>query len=84
MSQKSVIVVGAGIAGLSAGCYAAMNGYHTRIYEMHTSPGGLCTAWKRGGYTIDGCIHWLVGSKPGTRMYAVWEALGAVQGRQFV
>lgn len=84
MSQKSVIVVGAGIAGLSAGCYAAMNGYHTRIYEMHTSPGGLCTAWKRGGYTIDGCIHWLVGSKPGTQMYRVWEELGAVQGRQFV
>ncbi len=83
MRQKSVIVIGAGIAGLSAGCYAAMNGYQTSIYEMHTSPGGLCTAWKRGGYTIDGCIHWLVGSRPGTQMYGVWEELGAVQGRQF-
>jgi len=84
MREKSVIVVGAGIAGLSAGCYAAMNGYHTHIYEMHTSPGGLCTAWKRGGYTIDGCINWLVGSKPGSAMHRVWEELGAVQGRRFV
>ena len=27
-------------------------------------PGGLCTSWKRKGYTFDGCIHWLVGSRP--------------------
>jgi len=82
MRNKSVIVIGAGIAGLAAGSYAAMNGYQTRIFEMHTCPGGLCTAWKRGGYTIDGCIHWLVGTKPGSAMYRVWEELGAVQGRQ--
>ena len=29
---------------------------------MHDKPGGLCTSWKRKGYTIDGCIHWLVGT----------------------
>ena len=84
MSRKSVIVIGAGIAGLSAGCYAAMNGYHAHIHEMHTAPGGLCTAWKRGGYTIDSCIHWLIGSRPGTAFYRIWEELGAVQGRQFI
>ena len=84
MGKKSVIVIGAGVAGLSAGCYAAMNGYHTHIHEMHTAPGGLCTAWKRGGYTIDACINWLIGSRPGTPLHAVWEELGAVQGRQFL
>ncbi len=31
---------------------------------MHNLPGGVCTAWKRGGYTFDGCIHWLMGSGP--------------------
>jgi phytoene desaturase len=40
MEQKSVIVIGAGIAGLSAGCYGQMNGYRTRIFEMHDRPGG--------------------------------------------
>ena len=63
--EKSIIIIGAGIAGLSAGCYGQMNGYRTRIFEMHTTPGGLCTTWKRTGYKIDGCIHWLVGSWPG-------------------
>ena len=84
MLEKSVIVIGAGIAGLSAGCYAQMNGYRTRIFEMHTIPGGLCTAWKRKGYTIDSCIHWLVGSKPGRSMNRYWQEVGMVQGREFL
>jgi len=84
MKEKSIIIIGAGIAGLSAGCYAAMSGYRSMIYETHTSPGGLCTSWKRGGYTIDFCLQWLVGSKPGFSLYRVWEELGAVQGRQFI
>jgi phytoene dehydrogenase-like protein len=84
MPDKSIIIIGGGIAGLSAGCYARMNGYSARIFEMHTIPGGLCTAWKREGYTIDGCLHWLVGSSPASNFYPIWEDLGAVQGRTFI
>ena len=84
MSDKSVIIIGAGIAGLSAGCYGRMNGFRTRIFEMHKKPGGLCTSWKRTGYTIDGCIHWLVGSSPAMSFYRMWEELGAIQGRTMV
>ena len=61
---KSISIIGAGIAGLAAGCYGQMNGYDTQIFEMHNQPGGVCTAWKREDYTIDACIHWLVGSNP--------------------
>ena len=50
--SKSVDIVGAGIAGLSVGCYLQMNGYRTQIFEQHELPGGLCTSWKRGGYTF--------------------------------
>ena len=84
MEGKSIIIIGAGIAGLSAGCYGQMNGYHTRIFEMSNTPGGLCTSWQRQGYTIDGCLHWLVGSKPGSSFYRIWEELGAVQGKQII
>ena len=84
MTEKSIIIVGAGIAGLSAGCYGQMNGYRTQIFERHTIPGGLCTSWKRGEYTFDGCIHWLVGSSPSSSFYPIWEEVGAVQGRRFV
>ena len=46
LNDKSIII-GAGFAGLAAGIHAQMNGYRTRIFEMHSLPGGLCTAWKR-------------------------------------
>ena len=84
MADKSIIIIGAGIAGLSAGCYGQMNGYRTQIFELHDKPGGLCTSWKRKGYTFDGCIHWLIGSGPGASFHHIWEELGAVQGRRMV
>ncbi|MGA1873177.1 MAG: phytoene desaturase family protein [Thermoplasmatota archaeon] len=83
MPERSIIIIGAGLAGLSAGCYAQMNGYSTRIFEMHNLPGGLCTSWKRKGYTFDGCIHYLMGSRTGA-LHRFYEELGAVQNRQMV
>jgi phytoene dehydrogenase-like protein len=79
-----VIIIGAGVSGLAVGCYLQMNGFDTEIFEMHNLPGGVCTAWKRNGYTFDGCIHWLMGSGPGTNMHRMWRELHAVQGRRFV
>ena len=84
MDDKSIIIIGAGFAGLSAGIYAQMNGYQSQVFEMGDLPGGLCTAWKRKGYTIDGCIHWLVGSSPKSAMYRYWQEVGIAQERQFV
>ena len=84
MPDNSIIIIGAGFAGLSAGIYAQMNGYPTQIFEMGDLPGGLCTAWKRKGYTIDGCIHWLVGSSPDSLMNRFWREVGIAQGREFV
>jgi len=84
MSDKSVIIIGAGMAGLCGGCYLQMNGYRTIIFEMHDRPGGLCTAWQRKGYTIDGCLHWLVGSAPGTGLHKLWQEVGAIKGREML
>ena len=36
--EKSIIIIGAGLAGLSAGCYAQMNGYKTQIFELYNIP----------------------------------------------
>jgi phytoene dehydrogenase-like protein len=84
VTEKSIIIIGAGIAGLSAGCYARMNGYSAQIFELHTQPGGLCTSWSRKGYTFDGCIHWLVGTGENSSFRRIWDELGALQGKQIV
>lgn len=82
IEKKSIIIVGGGIAGLSAGCYARMNGYDTTIFEMHDKPGGLCTAWKRKGYTFDGCVHWLMGTTADSPFFEFWQELGALEERK--
>ncbi|UCH88929.1 MAG: NAD(P)/FAD-dependent oxidoreductase [Thermoplasmata archaeon] len=82
--KKSIIIIGAGVAGLSAGCYGQMNGYNTRIFEMHNKPGGVCTTWKRKGYKIDGCIHWLTGTRPGTDFYQIWEELSVMKESKMI
>ena len=61
-----------------------MNGYETRIFEMHSKPGGLCTSWTKKGYTIDGCLHWLVGSSPADNFYELWNELIDLQKLTFV
>ncbi len=70
MGEKRVLIIGAGVAGLAAGCYARMNGYQATIFELHTCPVGLCMAWERKGYTFDGCIHYLFGSGEGQPFHA--------------
>ncbi len=77
--EKSIIIIGGGLTGLAAGCYGRMNGYRTSIFEMHDKAGGVVTGWKRKGYTIDGAMNWLIGTKPGTSYYKFWEELGAAQ-----
>jgi phytoene desaturase len=76
--MKKVIIIGAGIAGLTCGIYAQKSGFETEIYELHNVPGGECTGWDRGDYHFDGCVHWLVGSKPGTSLNEIWRDTGAL------
>jgi len=72
---KKVNIIGAGIAGLSVGCYLQKNGFRTQIFEKHSIPGGLCTSWQIGDYTFDGCAHWILGTGPGSAFYKMWSEL---------
>lgn len=82
--KKKIIIIGAGISGLSAGCYGQMNRYETEIFEMQKTSGGLCTSWNRKGYIIDGCIDWLVGSNPDNFLYDFWKEIGAFDNIELI
>lgn len=76
VQQKPKInIIGAGISGLTAGCYLQMNGFETQIFEKHSIPGGLCTSWEKGDFTIDGCVHWILGTDKGSGFYNMWSEL---------
>ena len=34
MPEKSIIIIGGGLAGLATGCYAQMNGYRAQILGL--------------------------------------------------
>lgn len=75
---KKIAIIGAGVSGLSAGVFGQLNGLETEIYEKNGVVGGECTGWDRSGYHFDGCIHWLVGSKPGTSVNKLLREIGAL------
>lgn len=84
MADKSIIIIGAGLAGLSAGCYAQMNGYRSHIFECHSKPGGVAAWWERQGYLIDGGIHFLMGARPGQSTYNMYRELGTAHADSLV
>ncbi|MCW4000654.1 MAG: NAD(P)/FAD-dependent oxidoreductase [Candidatus Bathyarchaeota archaeon] len=83
MSEKSILIIGAGLGGLAAGCYAQMNGYKTRLFEAQAKPGGVCVSWKRKGYIFDYAVHNVFGvtTNPEVEnLYTqVWRELGALK-----
>ncbi len=76
--MKELVIVGGGVAGLSAGIYAQLRGFHATVVEKHRVPGGNLTGWNRDGRHIDNCIHWLTGTNPVTENYEMWKTLGAL------
>lgn len=76
--MKKVVIIGGGIAGMTAGVLLQKAGFQTEIYEKNALPGGQCTGWKREGYFIDNCIHWLTGTRPGSALHELWKEIGAL------
>jgi len=76
--MKKIVVVGAGVAGLSAAIYAQRSGFDVTVCEQHSIAGGMCTGWRRKGYFFEGAMHWLTGSSPRTPMNRMWKDTGAL------
>src|SRR6516225_2969677 len=79
-----IVVIGAGISGLCAAVYAQSCGYQVDIVEQHNTAGGLATSWRRGDYTFETCLHWLVGSNPHGTMHLRWQEVFDIDALTFV
>lgn len=83
MAEKSILIIGAGVAGLATGCFGRMNGYRTLLLEHHSEAGGVAKAWKHQDYLIDGGVHYLMGHRPGSACHELYRELGILNGRSF-
>jgi zeta-carotene desaturase len=62
-SEKTVTVIGAGVAGMSAACALAEAGFRVQLVEQRGYPGGRASSYLHPGVgeVIDNCQHVLFG-----------------------
>ncbi|MCC6801755.1 MAG: phytoene desaturase [Anaerolineae bacterium] len=53
MKTPTVIIIGAGIAGITAAAHLARRGMHVTVFEKNQTPGGRCGHFTREGHTFD-------------------------------
>ena len=57
-SQKTVLVIGAGFAGLSVATFLAQKGWKVQVVEKHTMPGGRARKFEANGFVFDMGPSW--------------------------
>ncbi|WAL58468.1 C-3',4' desaturase CrtD [Thermocoleostomius sinensis] len=71
-----MIVVGAGIGGLTTGALLAHRGYQVRVFDQAIVPGGCASTFKRKGFTFDVGATQVAGLEPGGIHYRIFSELG--------
>ncbi|BAY20948.1 phytoene dehydrogenase-related protein [Calothrix sp. NIES-2100] len=74
-NQPRVIVVGAGIGGLTAGALLAHKGYSVLIVDQALVPGGCASTFKRKGFTFDVGATQVAGLEPGGIHHRIFSEL---------
>ncbi|MGH1392996.1 MAG: C-3',4' desaturase CrtD [Trichormus sp.] len=75
-SQKPrVVVIGAGIGGLTAGALLARRGYSVLILDQAIVPGGCASTFKRQGFTFDVGATQVAGLEPGGIHHRIFAEL---------
>lgn len=75
-NQPRVIVIGAGIGGLTAGALLAKRGYAVRVFDLAIVPGGCASTFRRQGFTFDVGATQVAGLEPGGIHHRIFSELG--------
>ncbi|MBK8417803.1 NAD(P)/FAD-dependent oxidoreductase [Candidatus Villigracilis saccharophilus] len=75
MEKFDIVIIGAGLGGLSAAGYLAKAGKKVLVLEHHTVPGGYAHEFRRGKYRFEVALHALDGAAPGGWSYPILKDL---------
>lgn len=73
---RKIVVIGAGIGGLTAAALLAHRGYQVKIFEQAQIPGGCASTFKRRGFTFDVGATQVAGLEPGGIHHRIFTELG--------
>lgn len=76
MQRPDVVVIGAGIAGLTAAALLARAGLRVLLLEAHHQSGGCAGTFRRGPYTFDVGATQVAGLEPGGSHARLFNHLG--------
>ena len=74
--ENDIIVIGGGLAGLTAGAKLAREGKKVLLLEQHDRPGGCATTFKRRDYTMEVGLHEMDGMDGKDMKTRVFRDLG--------
>jgi C-3',4' desaturase CrtD len=76
MTEKRVVIVGAGIGGLTAGALLAKAGLDVTVLEAHVYPGGCAGSFYHQGYRFEAGATLAAGFGPDGAIQRLGETLG--------
>jgi phytoene dehydrogenase-like protein len=78
--KYNTIVIGGGLAGLTAGATLAKFGKKVILLEQHHKPGGCATTFKRGDFIIEVGLHEMCGLEKDGALLQLFDMLDIDQG----
>ena len=75
MARKRILILGAGLSGLSVAWHLQRKGYDCQIFEQGTEVGGLCRSKKNNGFIFD-CDGHLLHFKHNYTLHLIKKMLG--------
>jgi all-trans-retinol 13,14-reductase len=82
--KYDVIVIGAGLGGLTAGAKLAKEGRKVLVLEQHDRPGGCATTFKRRDFTMEVGLHEMDGLHARDIKHRIFDDLGITGKVEFL
>jgi all-trans-retinol 13,14-reductase len=82
--KYDIIIIGAGLGGLTAGAKLAKEGRKVLVIEQHDKPGGCATTFKRGDYTLEVGLHEMDGPAVGEMKSRIFNDLDVFKNVEFL